>query len=73
MKTTHRPHRDLEKQLADKRAMEGKSEFVKCAFCGYLGTYGIDIVDTDYRKGFVLGCKDIDTCFNRGGGVNAIY
>lgn len=50
-----------------------------CCFCGVEGIYGEDIVDTDYRDPVTgrdtvkPGCKDVESCFARGGSVYAKY
>jgi len=53
-------------------------DIARCAFCGYEGIYGVEVVDTDSLDhngpdAQVLGCKEINKCFARGGTNRTIY
>ncbi len=56
---------------------EKKFDRARCAFCGFEGIYGVDIIDQDYYDGAhdttTLSCRDVEACFKRGGRTRAIY
>jgi hypothetical protein len=77
-----------QKQLEDLKAMREvgevhkstvKPEVFRCAFCGYYGVFGKDVVmigyydDITHRDTHRVGCKDINKCMDRGGGHRAVY